>query len=64
MTAFVAGFRRFWAKVSRALAHPAVMPGIAIACGVFVSSMCMWKKSEIMATFGWPVFSQILAPSA
>ena len=36
MTAFIATFRRFWAKVGRGLAHPAVMPGIAIAGGVFV----------------------------
>ena len=36
MSAFVATFKRAWAKLGRALEHPAVMPGIAVASAVFV----------------------------
>src|SRR5690349_8201743 len=36
MRDFVATFKRAWGRLGRALEHPAVMPGIAIAGAVFV----------------------------
>ncbi len=36
MNSFVATFKRAWARLGRALEHPAVMPGIAVASAVFV----------------------------
>jgi Glycosyltransferase family 87 len=44
MTALVATGRRGWARLGRALEHPAVMPGVAVASGVFV----VWLVSLAM----------------
>ena len=35
-------FRRFWGRLGKALEHPAVMPGIGVACAVFVVVVVMY----------------------